>query len=292
MRNLTSATLITILCIYLTSCNGTPSKVELKQFLEKQNDQMIFVQGGTFEMGPGAKEQDWLAPNNQPRTPVTLTSYYIDKYLVTWGAYDFYSKVTGQKLLNNDMIGFFLRDKIHPAFDITWSQAKTYCVWLAKETGLAYDLPTEAQWEYAARSRGLEVQWASNNGLYEPGKNTPNDEQISHQPGEPAVGSYAPMPIAFFPSNPLGLYDMTGSVYQWMKNSMYSYPGTPQADPQGTDIVNKKMIRGGGYALDTSVAGIYFRMSVDANVPDEENGFRCVINSSLPPDQLKASMKK
>ena len=277
-------------CKKASAENQQPSPLETMQLLEKQNAQMIFVQGGAFEMGPGPKENFWLAPNNQPRTPVALTSYYIDKYLVTWGSYDFYSRANSLLLLEKFFYDHhtFFRNSDYPVFDITWPQAKAYCEWLAKETGLPYDLPTEAQWEYAARSRGQEVQWSSNNGLYEPGKNTPNEKQILNNP----LGSFRPMKSATFPPNPLGLYDMTGSAYQWMKNSMYGYPGTPQTDPQGTNAADKKMIRGGGYTMDTNVSGVYFRMSIDANTPDEENGFRCVINSSLPPDQLKASMKK
>ena len=152
---------------------------------------------------------------------------------------------------------------------------------------MPYDLPTEAQWEYAARSRGQEVQWSSNNGLYDPGKNTPNEKQILDNP----LGSFRPMKSAVFPPNPLGLYDMTGSLYQWMKNSMYSYPGIPQTDPQGSNNPNNKVTRGGGYTMDTNISGVYYREGGDLSA-NEATGFRCVINSSLPPDQLKASMKK
>ena len=76
-----------------------------------------------------------------------------------------------------------------------------------------------------------------------------------------------------------------------MKNSMYSYPGIPQTDPQGSNNPNNKVTRGGGYTMDTNISGVYYREGGDLSA-NEATGFRCVINSSLPPDQLKASMKK
>jgi formylglycine-generating enzyme required for sulfatase activity len=277
-------------CKKAHASNQIPTAQEIGQFLAKQQNQMVFVQGGKFEMGPGNKEPNWLAPNNQPRTPVTLTSYYIDKYNVLWGSYDFYSRVNNLPLLEKFFYDHHTlsRSSNYPVFDITWSQAKAYCAWLAKQTGLAYDLPTEAQWEYAARSRGQEVQWSSNNGLYEPGKNTPNEQQYRDN----QFGDFSPTKSALYPPNPLGLYDMTGSVAQWAKNSMYDYPGTPQVDPQGLNDPNNKVVRGGGYTMDTNISGVYYREGVDPTQHNEGIGFRCVINSSLPPEQLKANMKK
>ena len=287
---LLTTSVIIIVGMSLSACDGKTDSTALNKFLEQQRAQMTFVQGGSFMMGPGPKEPDWVAGNNQPRHEVTISSYYIDEYLVTYKEYDFYSNITGKPLLNQELLKVFVRSPTHPVTNLTWAQAQSYCSWLGAKTGLAYDLPTEAQWEYAARSRGQEVQWSSDNGLYETGKNTPSAYQVMNQPGHLDDTPFA-MAVAQFPPNPLGLYDMTGSVAQWMKNAYYPYPSTSEINPQGSSSMDNKVVRGGGYTMDTSISGVYYREGVDPTIPNEAIGFRCVINSSTPPAQLGAFAK-
>ena len=273
-----SLMVMSLACI-LSACHGQAEKV--RQFATQQLNDMVFVQDGSFMMGPGAKEAKWIAPNNQPRHKVMLSSYYMSKYLVTYGSYDLYTQFNHLPYQDEEgrKLNIFWRTAKHPVTGVSWQQASNYCHYLAQETGLPFDLPTEAQWEYAARSRGLEVNDATDTGISIFGKNTPNAKQLENQPGH-LDDSPFPMEIGKFPPNPLGLYDMTGSVYQWMKNWYYNYTSSAKTDPQGPETGNKKVVRGQDDL-------IYIRNLVDSTLKDETVGFRCVINSDKPMSELQ-----
>lgn len=171
---------------------------------------------------------------------------------------------------------------------VTWQQAKGYCQWLGKESGNKIDLPTEAQWEYAARSRGQYIPFATNNGEFLPGKNIPSQDELSEYTDGAGIPIY---PVGKYPPNLLGLYDMGLSGSEWT-NDWYAsdyYSHSPVNDPQGPVKGTEKVLRGnvGG---DRQYALTVFRQS-DLPVPKinkdddyEKYGvgpqyvFRCVIN--------------
>ncbi|CDI22807.1 conserved hypothetical protein [Klebsiella pneumoniae subsp. pneumoniae SA1] len=126
---------------------------------------------------------------------------------------------------------------------VTWQQAKDYCQWLGKESGKKIDLPTEAQWEYAARSRGQYLPFATNNGNFELGSNIPEQKKLDEYTDGYGFPIY---PIGKYPPNPLGLYDMGLSGAEW-SNDWYStdyYSHSPIYDPQGPVKGNEKVLRG------------------------------------------------
>ena len=185
--------------------------------------------------------------------------------------------------------------KSHPSLlkgdysvSVTWQQAKDYCQWLGKESGKKIDLPTEAQWEYAARSRGQYLPFATNNGEFTPGVNIPNEEELDEYTDGFGFPIY---PIGKYPPNPLGLYDMGLSGSEWV-NDWYAsdyYSHSPVKDPQGPDKGTRKVLRGnvGG---DSQYALTMFRQSklpipkINADDDYEKYGigpqyvFRCVTN--------------
>ena len=278
----------------LTSCHATPDKAQVNKFVIEQLNNMAFVKQGSFLMGPGKKESQWASGNNQPQQPVTLSSYYMAKYLVTWGNYDFYTTSNNLPRLVKEGYKYkmFWRSPQHPATNMNWQSASNYCHYLANKSGLPFTLPTEAQWEYAARNRGQDVDDATNTGTSIYGKNTPNAQQIMNQPGH-LDDSPAPMAVGKFPPNPLGLYGMTGSVFQWVKNGLYPYSTKPVTDPQGPKTGTEKATRGGGGdAASPGFYGLYIRAAANADEGDETIGFRCAINSAKPMSELKAIAMK
>ncbi|HDZ0900758.1 TPA: SUMF1/EgtB/PvdO family nonheme iron enzyme, partial [Klebsiella pneumoniae] len=171
---------------------------------------------------------------------------------------------------------------------VTWQQAKDYCQWLGKESDKNIDLPTEAQWEYAARSRGQYLPFSTNNGNFELGSNIPEQKKLDEYTDGYGFPIY---PIGKYPPNPLGLYDMGLSGAEW-SNDWYStdyYSHSPVYDPQGPVKGNEKVLRGyvGG---DRQYALTIFRQSPQpvpkfAGRDDYQKFgvsplfvFRCVIN--------------
>ncbi|HHM1829520.1 TPA: formylglycine-generating enzyme family protein, partial [Klebsiella pneumoniae] len=221
---------------------------------------------------------------------VVLSDFSISKFKVTNDDYNKYLQITGIKKppINILVKEYPSLQKGDYSVGVTWQQAKDYCQWLGKESGKKFDLPTEAQWEYAARSRGQYIPFATNNGEFLPGKNIPSQDELSEYTDGAGIPIY---PVGKYPPNPLGLYDMGLSGSEWT-NDWYAsdyYSHSPVNDPQGPVKGTEKVLRGnvGG---DRQYALTVFRQS-DLPVPKinkdddyEKYGvgpqyvFRCVIN--------------
>ncbi len=283
---------------FLTGCdqhNAAADAQVAKALVDKSVANMIPVKGGEFLMGDfGPLVKDKLPfsiqQDDKHLHKVILSDFAISKYKVTNADYKRYLKITGKRA---PPVNILLKDYPSLAKDdysvgVTWQQAKDYCQWLGKESGKKIDLPTEAQWEYAARSRGLYLPFATNNGELIHGVNIPSEEQLD----EYTDGSGFPIyPIGKYPPNPLGLYDMGLSGSEWV-NDWYAsdyYFHSPVNDPQGPEKGTRKVLRGnvGG---DSQYSLTMFRQSkypvpiIDKDDDYEKNGigpqyvFRCVTN--------------
>jgi formylglycine-generating enzyme len=264
---------------------------------------LIFVEGGSFIMGdvgtyitessfregmnyqlvdPDHPEAmhlpwtDWDVTDNKPPVPVTLTGYSLSRFEITYGEYDTYTEITGRERIRSTPVQLASqwRTPDRPAA-VNWYQARDYCAWLAEVTGLPFGLPTEAQWEYAARSRGKNVAVATDTGLVDAGRNYPG-------PGQSGPG---PNPVGLFPPNPLGFHDMTGHVSEWVYD-WYDpewYQRMPEHDPTGPETGEKKVLRGGYYGWSPEGNTVYSRAS---EVPAPETaaglGFRCAVHRDRP----------
>ncbi|WP_275074756.1 formylglycine-generating enzyme family protein [Providencia rettgeri] len=282
---LLSAVLLTTGCDQQLTAEQETQK---QQLVSDSRNNMVFIEGGTFLMGDFGSGHDGKSTlpysvdkDNKFVHNVTLDSFSLSKYRVTWGQLNLWRELTGQPLTEKYQklkTRYRLKDwqastqDNYPA-SVDWQDAKDYCLWLGQKTGLPFDLPTEAQWEYAARNRGQFILFASKDGTYNDGT----------EEGEPLfiAGFY---PIGSYPATPLGLYDMMGNGLDWT-NDWYSadyYEHSPTKNPQGPEQGTEKVARGSvSSAIRETLTIIRApRPLISGNIPTL--GFRCAVQSPTP----------
>ncbi|MDI9337242.1 MAG: SUMF1/EgtB/PvdO family nonheme iron enzyme [Alphaproteobacteria bacterium] len=221
---------------------------------------MIFVQGGEYTMGCVSTNPEDCYTWNQPSHQVTLSDFYISKYEVT------------QALYKNIMLSNpsnFIGDSL-PVDNVTFDQAIAFILELNRLTNKKYRLPTEAEWEYAGeggkKSKGF--IFAGSNVLNEVAWHHENSNHTTHH-----VGMLKP--------NELGIYDMSGNVWEMCFDWYADYTTKPQINPRGPFLGDVKVMRGGSWELDndqswdTDFRGIY-----TPNHGDNDRGFRLVIGTN------------
>jgi formylglycine-generating enzyme required for sulfatase activity len=259
--------------------------------------ELAFVKGGEFMMGdfgsvwkPAGVDLT-VEQDNKPLHKMRLTSYSLSRYRTTFAEYDVFTEAMGRPRYAIKSWGYTFR---HPSLPVgvVWQGAKDYCQWLGKITGLPFDLPTEAQWEYAARNRGGFVMFATDNGHIELARNVPAARQgrrnypaslmldMINNPRNPMTSLV--YPIGLFPPNPLGLYDMANNGFDWTGDWYAAdyYGRSPEQDPTGPGGGRERVLRGVpngvGYAIGQTV-------SRAKEVPDHDfphlDGIRCAVNS-------------
>jgi formylglycine-generating enzyme required for sulfatase activity len=206
-------------------------QAELQRQLDLAKVDLVLVQGGTFEMG---SNEGINYADEKPTHSVTVSSFYIARQLVTqvqWQA------VMGNNPSTNQCDSC-------PVENISWNDAQAYCQKQSRLTGRTYRLPTEAEWEYAARggNQGHGYTYSGSNNIDEVGWN--ND-----------ISGGKSYPVSQKQPNELGLYDMTGNVWEWCSDwydkDYYDkeyYSGNPSQNPQGPSTGSYRVMRGGSWA--------------------------------------------
>ncbi|WP_150696500.1 formylglycine-generating enzyme family protein [Pandoraea terrae] len=266
---------------------------------------LIFVKGGTFMMGDfgpsWSPEQLYFSSgvDNKPAHKVTLTSYSLSRYKTTYAEFDVFTDATGRPRAAATWWNGVNRHPVVPA-GLYWQHAKDYCTWLARETGVPFDLSTEAQWEYAARSGGQNFIWATDNGHLDVGRNAPSYEQTRLLGPvtrvNPSVQRTSLHPVGMFPPNPLGFYDMSSNGWEWMQDwyDASYYQVSPERDPKGPASGTLRVER--GYAEgDYPSGGVLNRFSRDPLTTRRDIGtgiigpgvaathtVRCAVNLARP----------
>lgn len=222
---------------------ASPGSIEtrVQALLTKAKGSLRPLKGGRFDMGDwgnGAGQYYDIDTYSRPLHKVTLDGFSMMAYKVTYEDFDVFTDATGKQRINMDELGIRDRAPKRPA-GVSWYGAKAYCQWLGTLTQLPFDLPTEAQWEYAARSGGKRVLFATDNGKIERPRNFPKDwTDEEEQPSLPAVGSYPP--------NPAGLYGMSENTYEWVEDWFDEnyYKNSPENNPTGPAKGLEKVKRG------------------------------------------------
>ena len=194
---------------------------------------MIQVPGGEFRMG-GAS--GIIAADEVPRHTVTIKSFAVSVYEVTFAEYDRFAKATKRKL--PDSTGW--DRKTHPVINVSWDDALAYTRWLSKQTAQQYRLLSESEWEYVARAGTTSSFWWGFNA----GSNNAHcfDCKSDYNTGKPAkVGTYKP--------NKFGLYDTAGNLFEWVHDCYHrNYKDAPTDGSvwEGGDC-KSRVVRGGAY---------------------------------------------
>ncbi|WP_095171835.1 SUMF1/EgtB/PvdO family nonheme iron enzyme [Pseudomonas sp. Irchel 3H3] len=266
-------------------------------------DNMVFVEGGEFQMGDfgwpydddPTNMCDWPCGVDPERMghismdgdddfvhPVKLSSYSLSKFQTTLGDFDLFFIAHGKPLFDaenrkrEDLKEIIYAPKL-PAPVQSWQEAKDYCGWLGALSGFSVDLPTEAQWEYAARNRGQHVAFSTDNGSLNYGRNFPasgKGERLTF-----AVDSFVP--------NPLGIYSLSGNATDWV-NDWYDkdyYRVSPLINPAGPETGTLRIRRGSGYGEDPLLSASTVRRWADEPVRKRHApgySFRCSVQSDQP----------
>jgi len=237
---------------------ASPASVDaqVQALLAKVKRSLRPFKGGTFEMGDwgnGAGQYYDIDPYSRPLHKVTLDGFSMMAYKVTYEDFDAFTDATGKQRINTSGLSAQDRAPKRPA-GVSWYGAKAYCQWLGKLTNLPFDLPTEAQWEYAARSGGKRVLFATDNGKIERPRNFPKEwTDEEKEPPLPDVGSYPP--------NPAGLYGMSENTHEWVQDWFDEdyYKKSPLKNPSGPDTGTKKVMRGSVGGKAEIAAAVFMR---------------------------------
>ena len=245
-------------------------------------DELIYVEGGSFVMGDTWGDGfDWEKPTHR----VELTyDFYVGKYPVTFDEYDRYCGETGSTKPSDSGWG---RER-RPVINVSWNDAVEYCNWLSEKEGLpiayygdgslldenkrkteditsvkGYRLLTEAEWEYAARG-GKKSMGYKYSGSNSPGSVAWYDSNSGNKTHE--VGQKK--------SNELGLYDMSGNVWEWCSDWYGSYSNFEEKNPHNNTVDSVRVDRGGSWFCNATVIRVAFRSSYSPTFTGNYLGFR------------------
>ena len=221
--------------------------------------EMVKVEAGTFMMGATSEMEEGIATDNEkPVHQVTLTKdYYMGKYEVTQALW---KAVMGRKP------SFFEGDNL-PVEWVSWNDCQKFISKLNKMTGRRFRLPTEAEWEYAARggkkSRGYQYSGSS------------NISDVAWYDGNSGSKTH---PVGTKQANELGIYDMSGNVYEWCQDSYVSYVSASQTNPTGAVSGAFRVGRGGGWNCIARGCRSAFRYGYAPDDRDSYLGLRLVLS--------------
>lgn len=253
---------------YTASFNSTPVQDAVKLFTQKQltvykkalpGPQMVKIEGGWFDMGSNEGDND-----EKPVHRVYVDSFAIARYEITFDEFDRFCEMTNRPKPEDNGWG---RGK-RPVINVSWTDAGEYCNWLSSITGSKFRLPTEAEWEFAAKggNKNSGFRFSGSDNIDEVGWNSGNSGGNTHE-----AGTRKP--------NELDLYDMNGNVWEWCSdwyNENY-YGASPKENPRGPASGLYHTLRGGSwYSYGSRVCRTTVRVRDTQDYKDNTAGFRVV----------------
>jgi formylglycine-generating enzyme len=219
------------------------------------------IPAGTFTMGSPPSEVE--RSKNETQHEVTLSSFMMSRYEVTFEQYDLFCTATGKEKPGDEGWGRVKR----PVINVSWEDATAFAVWMGCR------LPTEAEWEYAARA-GTSTPFNTGDNL--------TSLQANYNGNNPyhknAKGEYRKktLPVGSFTANEYGLFDMHGNVWEWCSDLYGTYSNSPQTDPEGSVSGKARVRRGGGWNDYARRCRSAYRDNVNPAYRDYSIGIRLV----------------
>ena len=257
--------------------------------------ELVHIPAGEFVMG-----QDDGYPDERPASGVKIEKpFWMGRYEVTNEQFALFDSTHDSRWENGDFIklglgelGWTLARPQQPVVRVSWTQAMAFCRWLSQQTGRAFTLPTEAQWEYACRAGAATPLWY---GTVDADFSTvANVSDLSHQTtatfGDPNLPNMIPpwrpadtrfddrsrvsAPVGSYRPNPWGLFDMHGNVAEWTRSEYRPHPY--RDDDRNDGSGGKRVVRGGSWYDCPDRCRAAFRQTYSADQPVYDVGFRVV----------------
>lgn len=239
--------------------------------IEGLHMKFVYVEGGRFMMGGTSEQGDDTEEHEKPIRRVTLDSYYMGVFEVTQRQWEL---IMGTNIIEQ-------RNKYHVAANlynvgpnfpmtwVTWEEAEAFCRELSRKTGKNYRLPTEAEWEYAARGGKY------NEGTKYCGSNFA--DSVAHYDCGGDYRSFF-LPVGSKKPNSLGIYDMSGNAHEWCRDRYGTYQEKDTINPTGASEGTIRVQRGGYINGSRKVCRVSFRAGwYHQNERAVNSGFRIVL---------------
>ena len=224
--------------------------------------EMVYVEAGTFIMGCTSEQGSDTSVIEKPAHLVNITKdYYIGKFEVTQALW--------QTVMGNNPSRF--KGDSLPVEQVSWYDAQEFCAELSRMTGHRFSLPTEAEWEYAARGgkKSTKAKYSGSSGVSNVAWYKDNSGEQTH-------------PVGRLHPNELGIYDMSGNVYEMCLDWYGRYSSVSQTDPKGSGSGDEGVVvRGGSWYGSAYPCRISYRCGIVPDGGDRGIGFRVVLRNSM-----------
>jgi formylglycine-generating enzyme required for sulfatase activity len=255
--------------VNLSPAARAAERQKYKNFTNGLGGEMFFVPSGQFRMGNEAPD---AAPNEQPVSSVIVSAVYFSRFPITNGQFEKFDP--GHRLKRAPWA-----DDLHPVIHVSWNEAVSFCRWIAQREGKKYRLPTEAEWEYAARG---------DDGRLFPWGNALNSGKLCNfadartnlvwRDARIDDGFAETNPVGSFPmgASPFGLEEMAGNVHEWCQDFYAPYTAKDKTNPSGPNASQQRVLRGGSWRSRVTSVRSVARSSNVAAFQSNDIGFRVV----------------